>query len=137
MSEMNTAATAGFGNAEAYEQGMGRWSRLLAPLLIRFGGLADGDCVLDVGCGTGSLTFTLPEIANVANVTGIDLTDPFVEFARGRKPIPASASRQPMPVLCRSRTIRSPRWNRVPFLAPPGPCRATGMASWSGFSTVT
>jgi SAM-dependent methyltransferase len=61
---------------------MGRWSRRLAPLLIRFGGLSDGDRVLDVGCGTGSLTFTLPEIANVARVTGIDLTEGFIEFAR-------------------------------------------------------
>src|SRR4051812_14682493 len=49
-------------NAEAYEQVMGQWSRRLAPLLIRFGGLADGDRVVDVGCGTGSLTFTLPQI---------------------------------------------------------------------------
>jgi ubiquinone/menaquinone biosynthesis C-methylase UbiE len=88
MSEINTAATAGFGDAEAYEQVMGRWSRSLAPLLIRFGGLSDGDRVLDVGCGTGSLTFTLPEIANVASVTGIDLTESFVEFARGRNTDP-------------------------------------------------
>src|SRR5947209_7408865 len=64
------------------EKVMGRWSRRLAPLLIRFGGLSDGDRVLDVGCGTGSLTFTVPEIANIAGITGIDLTEPFVEFAR-------------------------------------------------------
>jgi 2-polyprenyl-3-methyl-5-hydroxy-6-metoxy-1,4-benzoquinol methylase len=38
--------------------------------------------VLDIGCGTGGLTFTLPEIANVATVTGIDLTERFVEFGR-------------------------------------------------------
>ena len=43
-------------NADAYEQVMGQWSRRLAPLLIQFGGLADGDHVVDVGCGTGSLT---------------------------------------------------------------------------------
>src|SRR5215471_13319057 len=49
----NTAAAAGFQNPEAYEQAMGRWSRRLAPLLIKFGGLADGDRVLDVGCGIG------------------------------------------------------------------------------------
>ena len=61
-------------NAEAYEQVMGQWSRRLAPLLIRFGGLADGDRVVDVGCGTGSLTFTLPEIANVAAVRGVQLS---------------------------------------------------------------
>ena len=94
MSEMNTAAIAGFGDAEAYEQAMGQWSRLLAPLLIRFGGLLDGDCVLDVGCGTGSLSFTLPEIANVASVTGVDLTQSFVEFARGRNTDPRISFRQ-------------------------------------------
>ena len=38
--------------------------------------------MLDIGCGTGSLAFTFPEIANVASVTGIDLTEPCVEFAR-------------------------------------------------------
>ncbi len=54
MPDTNIAAAAGFQNAEAYEQVMGRWSRRLAPLLIRFGGLSDGDRVLDVGCGTGS-----------------------------------------------------------------------------------
>jgi ubiquinone/menaquinone biosynthesis C-methylase UbiE len=67
---------------------MGQWSRRLAPLLIRFGGLSDGERVLDVGCGTGSLTFTLPAIAHVVSVTGVDLTDSFVEFARGRNTDP-------------------------------------------------
>jgi ubiquinone/menaquinone biosynthesis C-methylase UbiE len=82
MPDANTAAAASFQNADAYEHIMGRWSRRLAPLLIRFGGLSDGDRILDVGCGTGSLTFTVPEIANVAGVTGIDLTESFAEFAR-------------------------------------------------------
>src|SRR6516162_188373 len=88
MSEINNAATAGFGNAGHYEQAMGRWSRRLAPLLIRFGGLLNGERVLDVGCGTGSLTFTFPEIANVASVTGIDPAESFVEFARSRNTDP-------------------------------------------------
>jgi ubiquinone/menaquinone biosynthesis C-methylase UbiE len=94
MPEPNTAAAAGFQNAEAYEEGMGRWSRRLAPLLIRFGGLSDGDGVLDVGCGTGSLTFTLPEIANVTRVTGIDLTETFVEFAHAHNNDPRISFRQ-------------------------------------------
>src|SRR6201987_5364255 len=88
MPDSNTAAAAGFQNAEAYEKVMGRWSRRLAPLLIQFGGLADGDRVLDVGCGTGSLTFTVPQIAKVASVTGVDLTEAYVEFARSRNTNP-------------------------------------------------
>jgi ubiquinone/menaquinone biosynthesis C-methylase UbiE len=83
-SNANTAAAAGFQNAEAYEKIMGRWSQRLAPLLLRFGDLSDGDRVLDVGCGTGSLSFAVPEVANVASVTGIDLTPGFVEFATSR-----------------------------------------------------
>jgi len=62
--------------------------------MIRFGGLSDDDRVLDVGCGTGSLSFTLPEIANVAGVTGIDLTEPFVEFARARNTDPRISFQQ-------------------------------------------
>lgn len=75
---------AAFQNAERYEQLMGRWSRRLAPALIRFGGLGDGDRVLDLGCGTGSLILALPDFANIASATGIDLTEPFVAAARAR-----------------------------------------------------
>lgn len=69
-------------SAAAYEQVMGRWSRRLAPLLIEFAGIADGDRILDVGCGTGSLSFALPRSANVAAVTGIDFAAPYVAHAR-------------------------------------------------------
>ena len=88
MPDPNTVAAAGFQNPEAYEKAMGGWSRRLAPLLIKFGGLSDGDRVLDVGCGTGSLTFTVPQIAKVARVTGIDLTDAYVEFSRSQNTDP-------------------------------------------------
>ena len=94
MPNPNTAAVANFQNPDAYEQVMGRWSRRLAPLLIQFGGLSDSDRVLDVGCGTGSLTFTFPEIANVASVTGIDLTEPYVDFARVRNADPRISFQQ-------------------------------------------
>jgi SAM-dependent methyltransferase len=77
-----------FQNAEAYERIMGQWSRRLAPLLIRFGGLTDGDRVLDVGCGTGSLSFALPDFAKVAAITGVDLVQGYVEFARTRSTDP-------------------------------------------------
>ncbi len=75
-------------NAAAYEQMMGRWSRRLAPLLIRFGGLEDGERVLDVGCGTGSLTFALPEFADIGAVTGIDYAQVYVDYAHARNTDP-------------------------------------------------
>src|SRR3954453_16541955 len=71
-------------SGDAYERVMGRWSRRSAPLLIRFGGLADGDRVLDVGCGTGSMIFALPEAANIAAVTGVDQAEVYLAAARSR-----------------------------------------------------
>lgn len=40
---------------DAYERLMGRWSRRLAPLFVKFADLPLGGTVLDTGCGTGSL----------------------------------------------------------------------------------
>jgi ubiquinone/menaquinone biosynthesis C-methylase UbiE len=55
-------------SAAGYERLMGRWSRKLAAPFIAFAGLADGERVLDVGWGSGSLTFALPQAANVGEV---------------------------------------------------------------------
>lgn len=71
-----------FQDAAAYEHLMGRWSRRLAPSLIQFGGFADGERVLDAGCGTGCLTLALPGFAKFASITGVDITEPYVEAAR-------------------------------------------------------
>jgi SAM-dependent methyltransferase len=71
-----------------YDQLMGRWSRKLAIPFINFAGVANGDRVLDVGCGTGSLTFTLPQVAEVSEVAAIDYSPVFVEEARERNKDP-------------------------------------------------
>ena len=75
-------------SADGYEQLMGRWSQKLAPLFIDFAGVSDGDSVLDVGCGTGSLTFALPRAANIGAVTAIDFSPVFVAEARRRNSDP-------------------------------------------------
>jgi ubiquinone/menaquinone biosynthesis C-methylase UbiE len=69
-------------NAASYEQFMGRWSRTLSARFVEFAGIADGDAILDVGCGTGSLTGVLLESAGVKSVVGIDLADVYLEAAR-------------------------------------------------------
>ncbi|WP_349434935.1 class I SAM-dependent methyltransferase [Pararhizobium sp. A13] len=75
-------------SASGYEQLMGRWSQKLAPLLIDFAGLADGERIIDVGCGTGSLTFALPQAANVSEIAAIDYSPVFVEEATRRNADP-------------------------------------------------
>ena len=68
-------------DAAGYEQLMGRWSQKLAPLFIDFAGLADGEKILDVGCGTGSLTFALAKAADLGEIAAIDYSPVFVEEA--------------------------------------------------------
>lgn len=75
-------------SATGYEQLMGRWSRLLAGPFISFTGVATGERVIDVGCGTGSLTFALPQAAEVAEIAAIDYSPVFVEEARRRNADP-------------------------------------------------
>ena len=61
-----------FSEARAYERFMGRWSRSLAPLFVRFAGVRDGDALLDVGSGTGALTAAVAKIAPSSRIVGID-----------------------------------------------------------------
>lgn len=74
--------------AEAYERQMGRWSRQLAPLLIEFAGVDDGDRVLDAGCGTGSLSLALARLTKAGSIVGIDASKGFIEYAQGRSSDP-------------------------------------------------
>jgi SAM-dependent methyltransferase len=74
-----------FSAAQAYERFMGRWSRDLAPLFVRFAGVRDGDTVLDVGSGTGALTAAVAKVAPSSRITGIDPAAPYVALARSQQ----------------------------------------------------
>jgi SAM-dependent methyltransferase len=70
-----------FSESDGYERFMGRWSRVLAPLFVDFGGVEPGNDVLDVGCGTGALTFAAAEVPDV-RVVGVDPSSGFVQAAQ-------------------------------------------------------
>lgn len=78
------AQSAMFSAADAYEHFMGRWSRALAPALVTFARIRDGDAVLDVGAGTGALTAALAIAAPSSPIVGIDPADPYVTYAQSR-----------------------------------------------------
>ena len=94
MSEGPMASSFTVHDAAGYEQLMGRWSRTLAPAFIDFAGIAANDKVLDVGCGTGSLTFALAERTEVSEITAIDYSPTFVEAARRRNTDPRVSVQQ-------------------------------------------
>jgi ubiquinone/menaquinone biosynthesis C-methylase UbiE len=73
-----------FSNAEAYDRRTGRFSRLLAGPFLEFVGIRDGDRLLDVGCGTGSLTFTAAALTRRSEIFGIDRSASFVAYARSQ-----------------------------------------------------
>jgi SAM-dependent methyltransferase len=87
--------------AEVYDRFMGRYSIQLAPQMADLAGIRDGQRVVDVGCGPGSLTAELVSRVGPAAVSAVDPSAPFVAAARARNPgaevLQASAERLPFP----------------------------------------
>lgn len=75
-----------FAESDAYERFMGRWSRRLAPLVVKFASVAEGDSVLDIGSGTGALAFAVAEAIPSVRVTGVDPSSAYVRHAQARTP---------------------------------------------------
>jgi SAM-dependent methyltransferase len=71
-------------DGDCYEMQMGRWSRRLAEPFLDFSGHADGEKVLDIGCGTGSLTFALAERAIARSICGMDFSPAYIDYAARR-----------------------------------------------------
>ena len=69
---------------DAYDNFMGRYSTVLAPLFADFAGVNSGMRVLDVGAGTGALTAEL--LTRDASVAAADPSPEFVSVLRERFP---------------------------------------------------
>ena len=81
-------AAMSYSNPGTYDRFMGRWSARLAPPFLRFAELRDGQQVLDVGSGTGSLSRAVVSSAATAKVAGLDPAPDYVAFAREAVPNP-------------------------------------------------
>lgn len=68
--------------ATAYEEYMGRWSRLLAPHFVSWLAAPPDAHWLEVGCGTGALTAAICAEARPASVTACDSSASFIAHAR-------------------------------------------------------
>jgi len=69
----------------AYEVFLGRRSRRLAEKLLDFAAFADDGALLDVGCGTGSLTGAMAARWPQRRIVGVDFSEAFLAFARSRE----------------------------------------------------
>jgi SAM-dependent methyltransferase len=73
--------------AEAYDRFMGgSYSVQLAPQMADLAGVTAGQRLLDVGCGTGTLTAELVRRVGAGSVAAVDPSEPFVAAARARHP---------------------------------------------------
>lgn len=83
---MSSTSTFVAADGDGYELQMGRWSRRLAPLFLDFVGTAEGERVLDVGCGTGHLAIALAGRTSSTEVQAVDLSPVYVDHAKRRNP---------------------------------------------------
>lgn len=105
----------GYSNPAAYQRFMGRWSARLAPLFIHFAGVEDGQRVLDVGCGTGSLSAALLSVCTDIRVVGVDPVVEYVAFTRqdvrDHRAVFQTSAAEALPFATQSSILRLPFWS--------------------------
>lgn len=71
---------------DVYEHFMGRWSTRLAEPFLEFADVEPGGRVLDVGCGTGTISLALAKRG--ATTVGLDASESYLDGARRLRPHP-------------------------------------------------
>ena len=72
---------------DVYERSMGRWSLRLAGPFLDFAAVGPAAArIVDVGCGTGGLTFAVADAAPDAEIVGLEYSQAYVGYARSRAP---------------------------------------------------
>ena len=69
-------------DGDGYELQMGRWSRRLATLFVDFAAYRPSERILDVGCGTGSLSAELSGRSATIDVVGLDYSEIYARHAQ-------------------------------------------------------
>lgn len=75
-------------SGSAYDQWMGRWSRLLAEQFLEWLEIPSGARWLDVCCGSGIVTELIAERCSPMSVVAIDAAPAQIEFAREHRKRP-------------------------------------------------
>jgi trans-aconitate methyltransferase len=73
-----------WGNTEAYENYMGRWSQKVAPMFLQWLDATPNKSWIDIGCGTGGLTEQITRTCKPSSILGVDMADGFIEVAQNR-----------------------------------------------------
>jgi trans-aconitate methyltransferase len=81
---LSSTAPEAWSSGDAYDQFVGRWSRMVATKFLRGIAASPGLAWADVGCGTGVLTSAILTMCEPALVSGIDSSEAFVSRARQR-----------------------------------------------------
>lgn len=79
---MTKISAESWNSARAYEQYVGRWSRLVASHFLKWLAIPPGLAWVDAGCGTGALTSSILTLQSPVSVLSIDLSNNFVSLAR-------------------------------------------------------
>jgi len=91
-------------DSSAYDQYIGRWSRLFVPALLTAAKISEGDRVLDVATGTGvAAQMALRQVGNTGLVVGVDISPAMLQMACSRL-----SSRQFLPVVSDAQTLVFP-----------------------------